>query len=278
MKILVIQENGRHEKNRQFRECFSLQRSFRKLEHECDVWGLGHDNYDTPPLFDDYDVLINLENYDQTNWIPDLSKVNCDKYLWSIDAHVRGIEPYKEEFKRGGYKKILQSTLQLVDQDSIWFPNAYDDTLLYPLEVEKTVEVGFCGNINNRGELISFLKQLYPSFKEDVMVIGSDMVRAINSYKVHFNCNIGIDINYRSFETIGCKTALLTNYNSEYEELGFRDGFNCMLYRNVMELESKLKQLLSDDDLLETITSRGYELAEEHTYLKRCEYLLDLIQ
>jgi hypothetical protein len=165
-----------------------------------------------------------------------------------------------------------------VDEDSIWFPNAYDDTLIRPLEVDKTQEVGFCGNINNRGELISFIKELYPSFKEDVMVIGEDMVRVINSYKVHFNCNIGIDINYRSFETLGCKTALLTNYNTAYEELGFRDGFNCMMYRNVMELESKLKQLLSDDNLLETITSRGYELAEEHTYLKRCEYLLGLIQ
>ena len=34
------------------------------------------------------------------------------------------------------------------------------------------------------------------------------MVDAINSYYIHFNRNIGDDINYRTFETTGCKTLL----------------------------------------------------------------------
>jgi hypothetical protein len=276
MNILIIQENGRHEKNRNFRECFSLQKSFIKLGHECVVWGLGHGNYEDSLDLNSFDVIINLENYDDTGWVPDLSEVSCKKYLWSIDGHVRGLAPYKKEFRRGNYTKILQSTLQLVDEDSVWFPNAYDDTLIKPLNVDKVHDVGFCGNVNNRAGLLALLDKTF-NLKQDIFVIGDDMVKAINSYKVHFNCNIGIDVNYRSFETIGCKTALVTNYNKAYEKLGFIHGTNCMMYNTMSELTDSIKALLSDEDLLQKIAYGGYGLAKQHTYLKRTQQFLEEI-
>lgn len=276
MDILLIQENGRHEKNRNFRECYSLQRSLVKLNQKCDIWGLGHSNYDKCPEMDKYDVIINLENYDESNWVPNLSELSCKKYLWAIDGHIRGMQIYREEFFRGKYTKILQSTLQLVDENSLWFPNAYDDTLIKPLNVGKKYDVGFCGNINNRGRLLEFLGG-YFDIKKDIFVIGDAMVSAINSYKIHFNCNIGIDINYRSFETVGCKTALVTNYNPAYEELGFVHGENCMMYRDVTELVVSIKNLLDDPSLLSNISEAGYTLAKNHTYDKRAEQLLKIV-
>ena len=276
MNFLLIQENGRHAANRKFRECFSLQRSLKALKQNCDVWGLGHHNYEQQPDFNNYDVIVNLENYDEKGWVPDLSEVSCKKYLWSIDAHVRGLAPYKKEFRRGNYTKILQSTLQLVDEDSVWFPNAYDDTLIKPLDVDKVYDVGFCGNVNNRGVFLSELSTNF-NLKKDIFVIGDEMVRAINSYKVHFNCNIGIDVNYRSFETIGCKTALVTNYNQAYEKLGFVHGTNCMMYSTVSELRNCVNALLEDNTLLQKVACGGYELAKEHTYLKRAQQFLEEI-
>ena len=86
MRILIIQENGRHEENRDFRECFSLQRAFVTLGYACDVWGLGHSNYTSAPDFDCYDVIINLENYDEAGWVPDLSQATARKFLWAIDG------------------------------------------------------------------------------------------------------------------------------------------------------------------------------------------------
>ena len=79
MKILLIQENGRHDANRNFRECFCLQRGFTKLGVESVVWGLGHDNYNQIPDFDSFDLIINLENY-SNGWDPDLSNVTLKKY------------------------------------------------------------------------------------------------------------------------------------------------------------------------------------------------------
>jgi len=54
MKILLIQENGRHQKNCHFRECFSLQRAFKKLGHNADIWGLGHSNHEQTPDYNGF--------------------------------------------------------------------------------------------------------------------------------------------------------------------------------------------------------------------------------
>ena len=66
MKILIIQENGRHLENREFRECFNLQRALLRKNIDTIVWGLGHDNFNTPfqQIIKDIDVIILLENYE----------------------------------------------------------------------------------------------------------------------------------------------------------------------------------------------------------------------
>ena len=68
LKILIIQENGRHEKNVNFRECWCMHRSLSKLGHAVDVWGLGHDTYEVEPDWNSYDLIINLENYHITSY------------------------------------------------------------------------------------------------------------------------------------------------------------------------------------------------------------------
>jgi len=276
MKVLVIQENGRHDENRKFRECFSIQRSFSSLGHECDVWGLGHENYEKLPDFNSYDLIFNLENYTD-DWLPALSKTtNPKKLMWSIDAHVRGEQIFEDLFKKSNYDYLLHSTLDFVkDKHHIWFPNAYDESLIKPLNIEKTIDIGFCGNYVTRENLLKWLHNNY-GLHLDIFVIGDSMVKAINGYKCQFNLNIGNDINYRSFETMGCRTLLLTNANHQYDKLGFVDGENCLIYTTVDELVRKIEDVnnMSDSEI-ESISTKGYKFVKGHTYTKRIEKLLD---
>jgi len=276
MKILLIQENGRHEKNKTFRECFCLQRGFINLNQECDVWGLGHTNFKEELDYDSYNLIINLENYDDKGWIPNLSNVKSKKFLWSIDAHVRGENVYLQEFIRGKYDFLLHSTKDYVNESyKVWFPNAFDDTLISPRKIDKKCDIGFCGNPLNRNQFINLLSNKF-NFIYDNFIIGDDMVNAINSYKVHWNRNLSNDINYRNFETIGCGIPLVTNYNYQYEELGFIDGINVMLYKDTDEMIYKINQLLRDDELRKSIGLSGLELSRQHTYEKRCNFLINL--
>jgi len=278
MRIVIIQENGRHEKNRNFRECFCAKRAFEYHGHEADVWGLGHDNYETKPDYESYDLIINLENYDETGWVPNLSKIQTKKFLWSIDAHVKGIDSYLKTAQEGNYDLILQATPQFVSNGSLWFPNCYDDEVIGPREEPKQHDIGFCGNEVNRGQLINLLSQNFTGFKFDKFVIGEDMVKAINSYKIHFNANIGIDINYRNFETLGCGTCLLTSHNQFYKELGMTHGENCLVYRNVAEMIEIAKFTLDNDQFRTTISNNGLVLAQEHTYKKRIGSLVTFLE
>jgi spore maturation protein CgeB len=100
------------------------------------------------------------------------------------------------------------------------------------------------------------------------------MVEAINSYKIHFNCNISNDINYRSFETIGCGTLLLTNYNVQYETLGFKDFENCVFFYTIEEAIEKFNYIINNEDQLNSIAAEGYKLSRRHTYTKRLEEVL----
>lgn len=274
MKFLIVQENGRHDKNRAFRECFSIQRALTSLGNECCVWGKGHNNFNEVPRFSDYDVIFDVENYD-SDWLPDLREIKSKKLFWAIDTHCHSYGFYANKIQRHGYDIVFQSTRKFAKTDDEWLPNCYDSHLVRNMHLDKTHSIGFCGNIVNRGRYLNALDKF--GLKRDIFVIGEDMVKAVNSYKMHFNFNICGDINYRNFETIGCGTMLLTNFDSQYEKLGFIDNVNCVLYTSMNDLVEKVEYIIGNDEEINRIARNGYELAKDHTYIVRMQQLLKRI-
>ena len=100
------------------------------------------------------------------------------------------------------------------------------------------------------------------------------MVEAINSYKIHFNCNISNDINYRTFETTGAGTLLLTNYTKSLEKL-FDINNEIVVYRNYQELDEKVKYYLQNESERVKIQNAGFERSKkDHTYFERAKKLI----
>ena len=48
MRIIIIQEKGRHLKNQNFREALNFHRAFQNIEVESLVWGLNYESFKTP--------------------------------------------------------------------------------------------------------------------------------------------------------------------------------------------------------------------------------------
>jgi len=282
MKILIIQEKGRHEKNWMFRESLNIQRSLTKLGYESTVWGLNYDTYKTPfeEIEKEHDVIFLIENYPDNEWIPNLSKSNKLKVFWSIDSHVV-LKSHIEMCNKHKIDIVLNAVhghgKYFTNQKTFYFPNAYPDDLIYPLNIEKVSDVGFCGNINNRGGWLNLINYNY-KLKVDEFVIGNDMVEAINKYKIHFNRNISDDLNYRTFETLGCQTFLLTNHTPGLDEL-FEVGKHLITYDSSDDLIQKINYYLNNKIERDEIAKNGYEhVINNHTYLKRMGQFIEIIK
>lgn len=284
MKIVIIQEAGRHDKNKDFRESLNLHRSLSKIDGvESKVWGLNYPDFDTQfsEIEEWSDVIFIIENYTST-WLPikEISESNKLKIFWSIDSHCV-LQQHQYLCQLLKIDILLNSTESYIPnynglvKKSYWFPNAYPDDLMKPLDIEKTIDIGFCGNVLNRGHIIDSLDKY--GIRKDIFVIGDDMVNAINSYKIHLNCNISNDINYRTFETCGCKTMLLTNYTPGLERL-FDIGKEIVVYTSIEDLDNKVKYYLENDNERNIIAEAGYQRSKrEHTYFERSKKLVEII-
>ena len=278
MKILIIQEASRHTEDIDYRESLSLSRAFKAYNWDVTVWGLNQPTWGDEINFNSYDYIFNLENYGD-NWLPDLSNITKPyKILWSIDAHFRGIQPYEYIFNQGKYNLLLHSTKDYATKKhTAWFPNAFCDQKIVNLNLPTKYDLGFVGNHANRKSLLDYLTTNF-NLKQFIGTRGDEMVRVINELKIHFNKNISNDINYRSFETIGCGTLLLTNYNSQYLELGFKDMENVVFYDDINSLHEKIKLIQTDEKQLKSISEQGYLLSKKHTYTKRVGSLIKFLQ
>lgn len=283
MKVLIIQENGRHPENREFRECFNLQRALVRKKIDAIVWGLGHENFNTPfeKIVNEIDVIILLENYETSSWVPDLSKINKLKLFWSIDSHLVLMNHLSTVIKHKidvvlnaieSHQKFFKTS------KTVYFPNAYPSDLIRPIDgVDKNIFLGFCGSLLNREPILSKLEKNF-GLKKDIWKLGDDMVNTINSYQIHFNQTLSNDINYRVFETMGCNTMLLCN-NTENISTFFSDMKDIVIYTNENDLFDKINYLINNKNIISKISQEGYNnVINNHTYDNRVDILLDVIK
>lgn len=283
--ICIIQQAGAHAANKKFRECLSLKRAFEFLGHTAIAWGHGHNNFDKIPDWEQFDIILMIENY-STQWVPDLSKTKHPfKFVWSIDSHVMDVHPHAKIFREGNYDIFLQSTGMFVDrvENSVWFPNAYDHFLISPPKTpKKDVFMGFCGSQLNRVEMCSKIAGKYP-FSADYWVLGDAMVQKVQSYEIGFNRNMNWDINYRNFEVMGAGTCLFTNNDmntKDYKELGFVDMQNCVLYNSedISGMMEKIDYLYNNRDIIKKIAKAGHKFVyENHRYVDRAKFIIQLV-
>lgn len=283
MNILFL-DSGKHTAPSEFTESFAMQRAFKKLGVESVIWGPAFDNYnvDFSELEKEADYIFLIENYN-FDWLPktEIKNSKKTKIFWSIDSHYV-LERQKNICRELNIDILLNATEEylpcfedIVDE-MYWFPNAYPDDIIFPMGVEKKFDIGFCGSIAGRGDYFDRLKKY--NIRIDTNVFAEEMVRAVNSYRIHFNQNVANDINFRTFETPGCGTFLLTNHHPNIGRL-FEVGKEIVTYNSFDELENKIRYYIDHHDEREKIAKNGFErVKKDHTYFARCKELLKLLK
>ncbi len=284
LKLLLIQERGRHERNRDYREALSLARSLNELGVEALVWGLGYPNYATPfeEISRGCDAVLTLENYD-SGWHPDLSSFKGRKLFWSIDSHCV-LAAHIEFCRRQRIDHLLNSAEQYLPAfrdvvgGSDWFPNAIDAELVRPpANANRLHDVGFCGSmISSRAAWLARLQSEIPITRH-INTIGPDMVAAVASYRIGLNRSIADDVNYRCFEVPACGAMLLTNEVPNLARL-LTPGEEIITYCDERDLIQKARHYLAHEEEREAIAAAGMRaVLSRHTYRQRAEQLIGIL-
>lgn len=274
MKWLVIQSDGQHAENRNFRECHALKYAIEGLGYTCDVWGLRHQDFGNIPYFESYDVIFCAEQY-EFDWLPDFTKIRKPiKIQWIVDLHVHR----NYEKIASGFNISCHATRKLMAEypcsKNVWFPNAVDERYFFKKyrRHKREIDIGFVGSLSEerRKWIDDFRKQLA---LKDSQEKGDSMISDIRNMRIHWNKNASCDINYRTFETIGLGTCLLTNFDEDLFKLGFIDDFNCLMYRDINEAMQKAWEAVHLQEWWE-IGLNGNDLSKFHTYRNRIHNLI----
>lgn len=277
MKWFILQSGGQHEENKDFRECFAIKHGLEKNNQEAFIYGIRH-----PFQFrKDVDITFIAEQYEFDWIIPLLENNKTLKIQWIVDSHVNkemylDVMKYCDIILHANTHYIPFYTSYFPTKKHIWFPNCVDDRYFHSnYEKEFGSKINDFIFVGSQGsQRLFYLNYLKASIGLKCFeILGKEMLRLIYTSKIHFNKSSSIDLPYRIFETIGLGTCLVTDYNSDLEKLGFKDGINCLLYRNYLECYYKVKDALIYNKW-EEIGTKGNLLAKEHTYTKRLKQII----
>lgn len=150
---------------------------------------------------------------------------------------------------------------------------AVDENLFKPINIEKTIELGFFGRIhyNSRKKLIEHITKRYKIHTE---FSEFDYIELINKTKINFNMgyfNFGLP--NRVFDVLSCGGFLLT---PEYigEDNIFENGKH-LIYFNYDNIYDKIAYYLNNENECNKIGEQGrIKVINNHTYKNRIDTII----
>lgn len=194
------------------------------------------------------------------------------KYHGKFSQHYRHL-PWARVLV-SGYS--IAKKLQAEGVDAVFVPKGYDEQLLTNKGLPRDIELGFVGSI--KSEAYSLRKQTLEAVaKAENLVItrtksGEEYVNTLNRIKFFVSADVGFgEYMIKNFEAMACGCVLIA-YDQGTEEnqaLGFVDMENIVLYRNLEDIQSKLKILRADPAKVEQIAKAGQQLVESRYSYKQ---------
>lgn len=194
------------------------------------------------------------------------------KYHGKFSQHYRHL-PWARVLVSG---YTIAKKLQQEGVDAVFVPKGYDEQLLCNMGLERDIELGFVGSIRN--EAYSLRKQTLEAVaKAENLVItktksGEEYVNTLNRIKFFVSADVGFgEYMIKNFEAMACGCVLIA-YDQGIDEnqaLGFVDMENIVLYRNLQDIQEKLKLLRANPRQVEQIAKAGQQLVESYYSYKQ---------
>jgi glycosyltransferase involved in cell wall biosynthesis len=176
---------------------------------------------------------------------------------------------------------------------------AVDDKLFKPITKNRILDFVFIGrNLYDREK--KFSKMILPLIKKygkKIHLFGFGWEKFKDTCSVHepvfwylqpliYSCSkISLNVhrfsyivNYRTFETLACKTFLLSDYTNELEKL-FENKREIVMVNDEKEIIELAQYFLDNEEERKKIASNGYEkVIKNHTFKQRAKKVYDAIR
>lgn len=231
------------------------------------------DKYDRIMLFLRFKKEIRQVAFLQT--IPNLVFLEHDAYQNYINCKYQG--KFSALYRKLPWVRVLSSGVSVVRRlreegvDAHFVAKGYDESVLNNRCVERDIELGFVGSIKSAtySRRKEFLEQL--AQEENLLITrtrsGEEYVQTLNRIRFFISADIGMEeYMIKNFEAMACGCVLFA-YNQGEEEnsaLGLVDMHNVVLYRDMVELRSKLNLLRGDKKLAVKIIQNSMELVSSN--------------
>lgn len=170
--------------------------------------------------------------------------------------------------------------------DASFVSKGYNNKLLTNLNVTRDIELGFIGRIDDDLyiERKALLKEIQSEFDLKLLrtETETEYLNTLNKIKIFVSADIGYnEYMAKNFEAMGCGCMLLCKEqgHGEEEALGLVDMHNVALYSDAEDAKEKIRTLLQDSALVETIAKNGQKLAETTlSFEKKAEEIFQVLK
>ncbi|MDR2092450.1 MAG: glycosyltransferase [Azoarcus sp.] len=206
--------------------------------------------------------------------IPNLVFLEHDAWLNYFPGKYQG--KFSAHYRRLPAIRVLSSSFQIAEKlrgegvDAVFVPKGYDQALLRNFGGERNIELGFIGSMQAEGyqkrlAMLDAIKAREKGLIAARTKSGDDYCAMLNRIRFFISPDIGMDeYMIKNFEAMACGCVLCAFDQGEAENraLGFMDMENLVLFRDVPELEEKLRLLRANSDLADHIAAAGQALVE----------------
>ncbi len=230
------------------------------------------------------DLLLFIDNSEPL-FISEIEDVNILTAWYAIDTHLHSAWHYNCA-KLFDFVFVAQKDFVVpikagsVKNQVIWLPLFACRHKDKKLDLKKQHEVCFIGSVDSRKnpDRVALLNEL--SNHIPVHIATGNYVTIFNQSKIVLNQSVKNDVNYRTFEALGCGSFLLTERVSNGQSELFADRMHLALYEknNIAQLVELVRYYLARDDEREKVALKGMqEVLRSHTDEKRAETIVNCI-
>lgn len=165
-----------------------------------------------------------------------------------------------------------------------WLPLAYAPDVHSDLNLERTFDVAFVGNLaiahgnTPRARRLKMITERFHANDFYDSYLPDEVGKTYSMSKIVFNASIAGDVNMRVFEGAGAGALVLTDSTANGLADLFEVDREIVTYEDDSDLLHKIEYFLSHEEERSRIAHAGSARAQkEHTYLHRAQVILDRI-